>query len=72
MMKSGFHFCVLKPKSSEAVDAHIDQTSRKSLNKRYLQEIWWQLYSETGNECWWWNVCNKSHNNIRRSLWNIK
>jgi hypothetical protein len=26
----------------------------KILNKRCLPESWWQLFSGTGKECWWW------------------
>jgi hypothetical protein len=42
----------------KAVDKHIYQIGWKSLNKR-LPESWWQLFSVTGKECWWWNSCNK-------------
>jgi hypothetical protein len=58
-MKPGFHLWMLKPKSSQSSGCtHIHQTSRKSLNKYCLPESWWQLFSATGKECWWWNSCN--------------
>jgi hypothetical protein len=45
--------------ADKTVDAHTftKQTKKKSLNKR-LAESWWQLFSGTGKECWWWNLCN--------------
>jgi hypothetical protein len=45
----------------EAVDAHIHQKPRKSLNKRLRQKADdnWKLFSGIGNECSWRNSCNK-------------
>jgi hypothetical protein len=50
---------MLKPKSSQSSGCtHIHLRGWKSLNKR-LSEGWWQLFSGTGKECWWWYWCNK-------------
>jgi hypothetical protein len=37
-----------------------------------LPESWWQLFSGTGKQCWWWIHATMDHNNVRSVLQNAK
>jgi hypothetical protein len=51
----------------KAMDAHIHQRSRKSLNKR-LPESWWQQEKSADSGI----HATRDHDNVRSVLWNTK
>jgi hypothetical protein len=57
VIKPGFHLGMVKPKNVQSSGLHkySPKKARKILSKRFLPEWWWQLFSGTGNESWWWN-----------------